>query len=123
MISTASDGRRSNSEHSRAIRHILSAVAVLLAASNAAQAYTPEQQQLCTSDAFRLCGSDIPDEARITACMMRQRSSLSPGCRALFNTPAPVAERAARPAKPVSLQSAPKAARKKTKVRKPVPVT
>ena len=57
--------------------------------STAAGAYTQEQQQMCTGDAFRLCSSDIPDVDRITACMMRQRSELSPGCRALFREPEP----------------------------------
>ena len=57
--------------------------------STAADAYTQEQQQMCTGDAFRLCGSDIPDVDRITACMVRQRSQLSPGCRAFFREPEP----------------------------------
>ena len=57
--------------------------------STAAGAYTQEQQQMCTGDAFRLCSSDIPDVDRITACMMRQRSQLSPGCRAFFREPQP----------------------------------
>jgi hypothetical protein len=52
--------------------------------STAADAYTPEQEQMCTGDAFRLCSSDIPDVDRVTACMVRQRSQLSPGCRAFF---------------------------------------
>ncbi len=50
--------------------------------STASQAYTPEQQQACTNDAFRLCGSDVPDVDRITACMIRNKSQLSPECRA-----------------------------------------
>jgi hypothetical protein len=50
----------------------------------AAQSYTAEQQQACTGDAFRLCGSDIPDVDRITACMIRNKSQLSPPCRAQF---------------------------------------
>jgi hypothetical protein len=54
----------------------------------ASQAYTPEQQQACSSDAFRLCSADIPDVERITMCMVRNRSQLSPGCRA-FIRPAP----------------------------------
>jgi hypothetical protein len=47
-------------------------------------AYTPEHQQLCSNDAMRLCSSDIPDIDRITACMIRQRELLSPGCKAFF---------------------------------------
>ena len=52
--------------------------------SAAGYAYTQEQQQACSGDAFRLCSADIPDVERITACMSRNRSQLSPGCRAHF---------------------------------------
>ncbi|TMJ81193.1 MAG: hypothetical protein E6G79_16605, partial [Alphaproteobacteria bacterium] len=48
--------------------------------SAAGYAYTQEQQQACSGDAFRLCSADIPDVERITACMSRNRSQLSPGC-------------------------------------------
>ena len=65
------------------------ALSVLLA--GAAQAYTPEQQQACTGDAFRLCGDAIPDVDRVTVCMIRNRSLLSPGCRVYFRSPEPVA--------------------------------
>ena len=54
--------------------------------STASQAYTPEQEQACTGDAFRLCSSDIPDVARVTACMARNKSQLSPPCRAHFRS-------------------------------------
>lgn len=54
-------------------------------------AYTPEQQQACSPDAFRLCGDAIPDVDRVTACMIRKRSELSPGCRVFFRSPEPVA--------------------------------
>jgi hypothetical protein len=59
----------------------------LLAASllsTAANAYTPEQEQMCTPDAMRLCSSEIPDVDRVTACMVRLRAQLSPGCRQFF---------------------------------------
>ena len=52
--------------------------------STAGQAYTPEQQQACSGDAFRLCSAEIPDVDRVTACMVAKRSQLSPGCRAQF---------------------------------------
>jgi hypothetical protein len=48
------------------------------------QAYTAEQQQACMGDAFRLCGSEIPYVDRVAACMVRQQSQLSPGCRVYF---------------------------------------
>lgn len=50
----------------------------------AARAYTAEQEQACTGDAFRLCSSEIPDVDRVTACMARRRTELSPPCRAQF---------------------------------------
>jgi hypothetical protein len=74
------------------------------------QAYTLEQQEMCTGDAMRLCASDIPNVERITACMERQRDSLSERCRAVFetDTPAAVTESpaetpAARPSRPMNL--------------------
>jgi hypothetical protein len=50
----------------------------------AGQAYTPEEEQACSGDAFRLCSSEIPDVDRVTVCMVRNKSQLSPGCRAFF---------------------------------------
>jgi hypothetical protein len=46
-----------------------------------------DQRRLCTGDVFRLCSSEIPDVDRITACMHRQRASLSEGCRRVFGKP------------------------------------
>jgi len=48
-------------------------------------AFSSEAQQMCSGDAMRLCGSEIPDIARITACMHRQKSKVSPGCRAVMD--------------------------------------
>ena len=50
----------------------------------ASRAYTPEEQQACSGDAMRLCSAEIPDVDRITVCMIRNRSQLSPGCRVFF---------------------------------------
>ena len=76
----------------RALTAALALSASLLA--GAAQAYTPEQQQACTGDAFRVCGSEIPNIHRITVCMIRNKALLSPGCRVFFRS----REAAARPA-------------------------
>ena len=84
----------------------------------ASQAYTPEQQQACTGDAMQLCGEFVPDVDRITACMIRKKSQLSPGCRAHFRQEAE--EVTAAPAgQPMAI--GPAAARKKPagKPRKP----
>lgn len=54
----------------------------------ASRAFTQDdQRRLCTPDVFRLCASEIPDVERITACMQRQRASLSEGCRKVFGKP------------------------------------
>ena len=53
------------------------------------RAYTPEEQQACSDDAFRLCSADIPDVDRVTVCMVRNKAQLSPGCRVYFRDPAP----------------------------------
>jgi hypothetical protein len=59
----------------------------------AGQAYTPEEQQACSPDAFRLCGSEIPDVDRVTACMIARKAELSPACRVFFRAgPEPVAD-------------------------------
>jgi hypothetical protein len=50
------------------------------------QAYTPEEQQACSNDAFRLCSAEIPDVDRVTVCMVRNKSQLSPGCRVYFRS-------------------------------------
>ena len=58
---------------------LLLAVALSVSIGPAAgQTYTPEQEQACTGDAFRLCSSEIPDISRVTACMVAKRSQLSP---------------------------------------------
>ena len=56
----------------------------VLAMPTAGRAYTPEEQQACSDDAFRLCSAEIPDVDRVTVCMVRNKSQLSPGCRAFF---------------------------------------
>jgi hypothetical protein len=56
------------------------------------EAYTPEQQQACSDDAFRLCGPEIPDVDRITACMVSKKEQLSPGCRVYFRSDPPEAD-------------------------------
>ncbi len=74
-------------------------------ASTESQAYTAEEQQACSPDAFRLCSAEIPDVDRITACMIRNRSQLSPQCRAFFRG-GPEAGRADPPGRPVRARPA-----------------
>src|SRR5258708_14301236 len=71
----------------------------------ASRAYTPEQEQACTSDAFRLCSSEIPDVDRVTACMDAKKSQLSPPCRAQFRPdPEPSQPTAAPPGRPMAIK-------------------
>jgi hypothetical protein len=74
-----------------------------------ASAYTPEQQQACSADAFRLCGPEIPDVDRVTVCMIRHKAELSPGCRVYFRPSEPEAAPAAA-GRPLSIR--PETARK-----------
>ena len=59
---------------------------------------------------MRLCSSEIPNVERITACMERQRDSLSDGCKAVFEVDTPTATEssesdaaAAKPSRPINL--------------------
>jgi hypothetical protein len=92
--------------------------AIALSASllaTAAHAYTPEQQQACTGDAFRLCGPEIPDVDRVTVCMIRNKALLSPGCRVFFRSPEPVAAPVTAARRPVRITAV--AARKPVSVK------
>jgi hypothetical protein len=79
--------------------------------TSASLAFSSESQQMCSGDAMRLCASEIPNVARITACMESRRDELSEGCRAVLETDAPAATAetpvtetpAARPSKPINL--------------------
>jgi hypothetical protein len=71
----------------------------------AGRAYTPEQQQACSDDAFRLCSAEIPDVDRVTVCMARNKSQLSPRCRAFFGPDPEVTPVAA--GRPLSIKPAP----------------
>lgn len=50
-----------------------------------ALAFSSEAQQMCSGDAMRLCSSEIPNISRITACMVRNKSHVSAGCRAVMD--------------------------------------
>jgi hypothetical protein len=73
--------------------HRTSRIALLFAIASAATAisvapspaFSSEAQQMCTGDALRLCGHEVPNVQRITACMVRNRAQVSPGCRAVMD--------------------------------------
>jgi hypothetical protein len=100
----------------------LSAVLAFSMLTTESQAYTPEEQQACSSDAFRLCGPEIPDVDRVTVCMIRNKSQLSPGCRVFFRSPepeaAPVVTRVT--ARPLSIRPVAAKPRKSKKPKKTV---
>ena len=62
------------------------ALALTLATTGSALAAlaTPEQKKACTPDVYRLCAGEIPNVRAITACLRRQKASLSASCRAVF---------------------------------------
>jgi hypothetical protein len=84
---------------------LLASALVFALLTTVANAYSLEQEQLCTSDAMRLCSSEIPDVDRVTACMVRQQASLSPACKSVFRAPAATEYQATpvRASKPMSI--------------------
>jgi hypothetical protein len=56
----------------------------LFATGSAFAVGTPEQRRACTPDVYRLCPGEIPNVRAITACLRRQKASLSEACRAYF---------------------------------------
>ncbi len=52
--------------------------------SGASAQGTAEQRSACMNDAFQFCGADIPDVARIEACLRQNEARLSPACRTEF---------------------------------------
>ena len=72
------------------MNRITLAVALTIATmSTAAIAQSSEDQQACMNDAFRVCSATIPDRARTTACMVQNKSQLSPACQMVMNKYAP----------------------------------
>ena len=93
----------------RTCKMLTATIFTLAALSTVANAYTDEQQQMCTGDAMRLCSSEIPDVERVTACMVQKRAQLSDGCKAVFRYVPPAAATpvnyapSAKPSKPLNL--------------------
>jgi hypothetical protein len=59
-------------------------LALLATGSASAEPGTPDQKRACTPDVYRLCAGEIPNVRAITACLRRQKASLSDACRAVF---------------------------------------
>jgi hypothetical protein len=90
--------------HLRKFSFVLFATVIAFASfvlPRAGYAYTAEEQQACQGDAFRLCSDAIPDVDRVTACMVKKKAQLSPGCAVYFRGgPAPGATTKAVSRKP-----------------------
>ena len=59
-----------------------------------ARADEQSDQQACMGDAMTICGQFIPDRERVAACLISNRSRVSPECRSAlsrFNKNAPAA--------------------------------
>ena len=71
------------------------AAIVSIASTTSSFAFSAEAQQMCTGDAFRLCSSEIPNIPKITACMVKNRSQLTSGCRVVLDRDLAAQRRAA----------------------------
>jgi hypothetical protein len=65
--------------------------------ATAAAQGTPQQRAACMDDAYRFCGSVIPDVRRIEACLQRKLAQLTAACRAQFAPPPASTRRTRRP--------------------------
>ena len=63
---------------------LMAFVLTLSLLSGPASAYTEAQRMACQDDAFRFCGTAIPDEQRVKACLVANLRRLTPACRAMF---------------------------------------
>jgi hypothetical protein len=70
---------------SRAALLFATAFAAAALSASPGPALASDAQQMCTGDAMRLCGHEIPNVQRITACMHKQRANVSAGCRAVMD--------------------------------------
>ena len=69
-------------------RQIATAVAVfgfVVSFASTSRTFTAEQRSACTTDAFRLCSSEIPNIDGITVCMRKQKANLSAACQPVFD--------------------------------------
>jgi hypothetical protein len=54
--------------------------------AGSASAATPEEQAACQDDAFKFCNDAVPDEEKVKACLIQNRSKLTPACRAMLSS-------------------------------------
>ena len=61
------------------------AVSLSALSSNPSFAFSAEARQMCTGDAFKFCSAEIPNIPAVTSYMIKHRSELSAGCRAVMD--------------------------------------
>lgn len=59
---------------------VLSVALSIIGQNGALAQGTPEQQEACKPDVFRLCGNFIPNVEPIIACLRANEPNLSPAC-------------------------------------------
>lgn len=62
---------------------LAAALAAIAVPGHAVNADRP--RAACTADVFRLCSTEVPRVDRIVACLKKERESLTPACRAMFD--------------------------------------
>jgi len=67
-----------------AITGIVLAAGAALSATTAAVCETLEERQGCIGDAFQFCQKEIPDRARVFACLTDNRNVISAACHAVM---------------------------------------
>jgi hypothetical protein len=60
------------------------ALTVAVLSSAAAIAQSSDEQAACMDDAFNICSAYIPDRARVTTCMIQNKSKLSAACQSVM---------------------------------------
>lgn len=58
----------------------------VLDAQSASARTAAEEQQACMGDVMKFCSAAIPDTGRIVSCLKRERSKISPACRAVISS-------------------------------------
>ena len=67
------------------MQKIALAAAMTIVLSTSAFAQSSEEQNLCMSDAFRVCSHTIPDRGRTVACMVEKKTQLSRPCQEVMD--------------------------------------
>ncbi len=83
-------GRVNESDCANALQSCSTLALLLIFGSYAGAALalgSSEQRAACTPDVFRLCSAQIPNVDAIVACLKREKSNLSPDCKAVFDVP------------------------------------